>query len=131
MLFLVQQKALVVYLSLSQLTYNIFWNKDNKLDNFTGQSICPLIITSSSFISTFGRKCYVCTFLSSLFLKDKTKSLLTSQKLGWTAHSKYVSFLFFIAFDWYLVQLIVSLKSEFNCFNTFALSWGDKVTART
>ena len=54
----------------------------------------------------------------------KQKSLFTSSKHGSITKSKY-------KFDWYLFQLIVLLKPEFNCCNSFALSWADKVTIGT
>ena len=34
-------------------------------------------------------------------------------------------------FDWYLFQLIVLSKPDFNCRSYFALSWVDKVTTGT
>ena len=37
----------------------------------------------------------------------------------------------FFGSDWYLFQLIVLLKRDFNCWNDFALSWVDKVTTGT
>ena len=33
-------------------------------------------------------------------------------------------------FDWYFFQIIVVLKLDFNCCNSFALSWVDKVTIK-
>ena len=36
-----------------------------------------------------------------------------------------------VILDWYLFQLIVLLKPDSNCFNSFTLSWVNKVTART
>ena len=33
-----------------------------------------------------------------------------------------------VILDWYLFQLIVLLKPDSNCFNSFTLSWVDKVT---
>ena len=33
--------------------------------------------------------------------------------------------------DWYLFQLIVLLKLDFNCWSNFGLSWVDKVTTGT
>ena len=35
----------------------------------------------------------------------------------------------FFGFDWYLFQIIVFLKPDFNCWSNIALSWVDKVTA--
>ena len=37
----------------------------------------------------------------------------------------------FFGSDWYLFQLIVLLKADFNCWSNFALSWVDKVTTGT
>ena len=39
-------------------------------------------------------------------------------------------FLCIVTFDWYLFQLIVVLKPDFSCCNSFALSWVDRVTTR-
>ena len=36
-----------------------------------------------------------------------------------------------VVLDWYLFQLNVLLKPDFNCFNSFTLSWVDKVTTGT
>ena len=33
--------------------------------------------------------------------------------------------------DWYLFKLIVVLKADFNCCNSFALSWVEKVKIGT
>ena len=38
-----------------------------------------------------------------------------------------VSYLLFIL-DWFLFQLVVLLKPDSNCFNSFILPWADKVT---
>ena len=37
----------------------------------------------------------------------------------------------FFGFDWYLLQLIVPLKPDFNCLSNFALSEIDKFTTAT
>ena len=39
--------------------------------------------------------------------------------------------LVFVTFDWYLFQSIFLLKPGYNCCNSFALSWVDKVTNGT
>ena len=36
-----------------------------------------------------------------------------------------------VILDWYLFQLIALLKPDSNCFNSFTLSWVNKVMART
>ena len=36
-----------------------------------------------------------------------------------------------VILDWYLFKLNVLLKPDFNCFNSFTLSWVDKVTTGT
>ena len=38
---------------------------------------------------------------------------------------------FIVNFDWYLFQLIVLLKPDFNSCNSFALSWVDEVAIGT
>ena len=43
----------------------------------------------------------------------------------------YYGFACIITFDWYLFQLIVLLKPDFNYFNGFSSSWADKVTTGT
>ena len=45
--------------------------------------------------------------------------------------SKYLFCLSVEIFDWYLFQVIVLLKPDFNCYNSFALSWVDKVMTET
>ena len=37
----------------------------------------------------------------------------------------------FFGSDWYLFQLIVLLKPDFNCWSNYALSWVDNVTTGT
>ena len=64
----------------------------------------------------------MCTFLSSLFSNNKTKSLFTPWKLGSIKKSKYWFFICIETFDWYLFQLIFLLKPDFNCSNSFALT---------
>ena len=73
----------------------------------------------------------MCTFLLPSFLNDKTKSLFTSWKLGSMKKSKYWFTPSVDTFVWYLFQLIVLLKPDFNCSNSFALSWVDNVTTGT
>ena len=73
----------------------------------------------------------MCTVLSFLFLSDKTKSLFTPWKHGSIKKSKYIFADFIGTFDWYLFQLIVLLKPDFNCCNRFALSLVDEVTTGT
>ena len=73
----------------------------------------------------------MCTILSFSFSNDKTKSLFTPWKLGWMRKYKYWFCLSGEIFGWYLFQLIVLLKPDFNCCNSFALSWVDKVTTGT
>ena len=73
----------------------------------------------------------MCTFLSSSFSNDKTKSLFTPWKLGSIKKSKYWFCLSGETFGWYLFQLIVLLKPDFNCSSSFALSWVDKFTTET
>ena len=80
-----------------------------------------------------GNKYFVCTFLSSLsailsFSNNKAESLCTPWKRGSINKSKYGFDARIDAFDLYLFQLIVLLKSDFNCYNSFVLFWVDKVT---
>ena len=70
----------------------------------------------------------MCTVLSSLFSNDKTKSLFTPWKLGLIKKYKYGFGTSTDTFGSYLYQLIVLLKPDFNCSNSFALLWVDKVT---
>ena len=70
----------------------------------------------------------MCTVLSSLFSNNKTKSLFTPWKFGSIAKSKYRFGTYIDTFDWYFFQLIVLLEPNFNCRNTFVLSWVHKVT---
>ena len=42
-----------------------------------------------------------------------------------------LSVLLLFTFDWYLLRLIVLLKPDYNCCNSFALSWVGKITTRT
>ena len=52
-------------------------------------------------------------------------------KLGSIKKSKYLFCVCSVTLDWCLVQLIVLLKPDSNCFNSFILSWVDKVTTET
>ena len=73
----------------------------------------------------------MCTFLSPSFLKDKTKRLFTPWKLVLIKKSQYWFCPSVDIFVWYLFQLTALLKLDFNCSNSFALSWVDKVTTGT
>ena len=73
----------------------------------------------------------MCTFLSPSFSNDKTKSLFTPWKPGSIKKSKYWFTPSIVTFVWYLFQLIVLLKPDFNYCNGFALSWIDKVKIGT
>ena len=68
-------------------------------------------------------------FVSHSISNDKTKCLFTPWKLGSIKMSKYWFNPSVDNFVWYLFQLIVLLKPDFNCCNSFALSWIDKVIA--
>ena len=63
--------------------------------------------------------------------KDNTKSLFTPWKLGLTKWFKYLFCAYVFGSDWYLFQLIVLLKPDFNCWSNFALPWIDKVITGT
>ena len=71
----------------------------------------------------------MCTFLSPSFSNDKTKDLFTPWELGSIKKSRYWFCLSVDAFVWYLSQLIVLLKPNFNCCNGFALFIVDKIRA--
>ena len=73
----------------------------------------------------------MCIFLSRSFWNDKTKSLFTPWKLGSIEKSKYWFTPSVDIFVWNLFQLIDLLKPDFNCCNSFALYWLDKVTTVT
>ena len=72
-----------------------------------------------------------CRLWCALFSNDKTKSLLTPLKFGSIKQSKYWFCTFTDTFDWYLFQLIVLLKPDFNWSNSFTFSRVDKVTTGT
>ena len=65
------------------------------------------------------------------FQMIKTKSMFILWKLGSIKKSKYWFCLSGETFGWYLFQLIVLLKPDFNCCNSFASSWVGKVTTGT
>ena len=67
------------------------------------------------------------TFLSSSFSNDKIRSLFTPWKLGSVKKSKNWFCLSRENFGLYLFQSIVLLKPDFNCCNSFSLSWVDIV----
>ena len=69
----------------------------------------------------------MCTVLCVISSKDKTKSLLTPWKLGSINESKYGFGGCVVIFDWYLFQLFVLLKPDFNCSSSLDLFWVDKV----
>ena len=62
---------------------------------------------------------------------DKTKSIFSPWKLGSIKKSKYWFCLSVDTFGWYLVQLNVLFKPDFNFSSRFALSWVDKVSTET
>ena len=64
-------------------------------------------------------------------MKDNTKALFIPWKLGSTKWFKYVFCLYVLGSDWYLFQLIVLLKRDFNCWRKFVFSCFDKVTTGT
>ena len=70
----------------------------------------------------------MCPVLSPSFSNGNTKILFTPWKLGLIKKSKYWFRASIDVFDWYLFQLIVLLKPDFNCCNSFALSRGEKVS---
>ena len=71
------------------------------------------------------------TFLSLSFSNDKTKSLLTPWKIGSIKKAKYWFTPSADTFVWYLFQLMVLLKPDFNFCNSFALYWIGKVETGT
>ena len=73
----------------------------------------------------------MCTFLSFSFSIDETKSLFTPWKLGLIKKSKHEFWLSGETSGWCLFQIIVLLKPDFKCRNSFALSWVDNVTTGT
>ena len=66
-----------------------------------------------------------------LFWNAKTKSLFTLSKLGLIKKYNYWFCSCTDTFVSYFFQLIVLLKPDFKCSNSFALSWVDKVTTGT
>ena len=67
-----------------------------------------------------------------LFSKDNTKGLFTLGKLGSIKRSKYgVVASYDFGSDLFPFPLIVLLKSDFNCWSSFALSLVEKVTNGT
>ena len=64
-------------------------------------------------------------------LNSKTKSLFTTLKLGSIKKSKYWFTPSVDTSAWYLFQLTVLLKPDFNCSSSFTLSWVYKVTTGT
>ena len=73
----------------------------------------------------------MCTDLSVVYLNNKTKGIFTPWKLGSIKKPKNGFGVCIVTFDWYLCQLIVLLKLDFNCYDSFALSCVDKVTTGT
>ena len=71
------------------------------------------------------------TFLSSLLSNDKIKSLFTLLKLGSNKKSKYGIGAWIVTFEWSFFTLVAYFKPNFNCCNSFAIFWVDKVTTRT
>ena len=73
----------------------------------------------------------MCTVLSTLFSNNKTKILFTPWKLGSIKKSQYGFGACIDTFDWYLFQLVVLSKPNFNYYNSFASSWVHKVESGT
>ena len=68
-----------------------------------------------------------CNFFAQQFFQT-TEQIVTPWKFGSTLKSKYESCGSIDTFDRYLFQLIVLLKSDFNCFINVILSWVGKIT---
>ena len=105
-----------------------FWTFSFVLRSFVidwSKTFCLSIVTLYSFTSTFGIKYPVWLVRCALSSNDKTKTLFTPWKLESIKKYKYWFWLSNDTFDWYLFQLIVLLKPDFNCWNSFSsiLSW--------
>ena len=99
-------------------------------------------ITFNWLIKVFFYQSQSCNLLF-LLLEDNILSVLsyrshfqtikqfTPWKFWSNKKSKYLFCLSVETFDWYLFQIIVLLKPDFNCYNSFALSWVDKVMTET
>ena len=61
----------------------------------------------------------------------KQKVYLLLENLDQLKKSKYLFGTYFAFLDWYLFQLIVLLKIDFDCLNSFTLSWVGKVTTES
>ena len=61
----------------------------------------------------------------------KLKAYLLLENLDQLKKSKYGFFVCSVILDWYLFQLIRFLKPDSNWFNSFTLSWAEKVTSGT
>ena len=88
------------------------------------KTFCPVTIIFYSYFHS--RKKYCLLFLRcALSSNDKTKSLSTPWKLGSIKLSKYWFVPSIDTFIWYLFQLIIFLKLDFDNCNSFAiiLSW--------
>ena len=147
---------LFIYLNLLQLAYNIYWNRDDLVNKqlcnhhlnqwqfsecyhmFLNQCYCSIKETSFNdhniviFYFYNWKKILLVTFSDSTRSSNiKTKSLFTSWKLGSIKKSKYLFCACCVTLDWYLFQLINLWRHDSNCFNSFTLSWVDKMTTGT
>ena len=66
----------------------------------------------------------MCAVSSVVRSNDKIKTLFTTWNLGSIGTC-------IVTFDWYLFQLIILLKTDFNYCNSIALSWYDIATNGT
>ena len=74
--------------------------------------------------------CVLCLVLFVLFSNDRQKVDLLSEILDQLSNFN-MGLVFIETFDWYLFQVVVLLKPDCNCCNSFALSWVHKVTTGT
>ena len=89
-LLLDQHQALVVQINLLQLAHNFLWNRDNLVAiSSTLSYILRSLLSMDKKVFSISHNIVICyfyllkkIFLSSSFLKDKTKSLFTPWKLG-------------------------------------------------
>ena len=88
-------------------------------------------ITLQSDIFTVTKKYLLRIIFLGIPAKDNSNSRLTPWKIK--SHRKYKQRVYFciVTFDWYLFKIFACLNTDFNCCNSFSLSWVDIVDTET
>ena len=124
-----QHLVFVVYLYLFQLAYNAFGNEDNLVNSQLRNHLPDQLQSFECYHMLFDHFLLVikeenipCVLLYQSYLLPENLDQLSNLN---------TYFVLAVILDLYLFQLIILLKPDPSYFNSFVLSWVDKVTTRT